>query len=56
MLYFEKDSYFLEAEVLGRVPPTEVDHELLWLSIEDASAILKHDSHRWALQNAKSKR
>jgi len=48
--YFEKDSYFLEAEVVGRVPPTEMDHELLWLSIEEASAILKHDSHRWALQ------
>lgn len=53
--YFEKDSFFLEAEIVGHVPPTELDHELLWLSVDDASAILKHGSHRWALQRASGK-
>lgn len=53
--YFEKDSYFIEAEVVARVPPTELDHELLWLNLDDASAILKHNSHRWALRLADGK-
>ena len=50
--YFEKDSFFFEAEVVAHVSPTELDHQLLWLNLEDASAILKHGSHRWALQKA----
>ena len=50
--YFEKDSFFLEAKVVGHASPTEIDHELLWLTLDDASAILKHDSHRWALRLA----
>lgn len=50
--YFEKDSYFIEADVVGQVTPTELDHELLWLSAEDAIAKLTHESHRWAVRRA----
>lgn len=33
-----------------RVPDAE--HELLWMKVEDAIAVLKHEYQRWAVQNA----
>ena len=48
--YFEKDSFFFESDVVGRVGRTELDHELLWLKPEDAIAKLSHESHRWAIR------
>jgi 8-oxo-dGTP diphosphatase len=47
--YFEKDSFFIEADVVGHAAQTELDHELLWLKAEDAIAKLSHESHRWAI-------
>jgi 8-oxo-dGTP diphosphatase len=49
---FEKESVFVEAVVVGRTPPTEPDHELVWLSPAEASARLSHESHRWVVQRA----
>ena len=51
--YFEKDSFFLEADVVSHVQPSELDHELLWLRAEDAMARLTHESHRWAISRLK---
>jgi 8-oxo-dGTP pyrophosphatase MutT (NUDIX family) len=30
----------------------EADHTLLWLSLDDASRLLSHESHRWAVAEA----
>jgi 8-oxo-dGTP diphosphatase len=49
-LYFEKDSYFIEAEVVGQATQTELDHHLLWMTAEQAEQALSHGSHRWAVQ------
>ena len=48
--YFEKDSFFIEAVIVGHEAPTELDHELHWMIAEKAMAALTHGSHRWALQ------
>jgi 8-oxo-dGTP diphosphatase len=48
--YFEKDSIFMASEILSRVPPIEVDHELTWLTLPLAMQALTHGSHRWALE------
>lgn len=45
----DKVSVFFDAVVTGRVPATEPDHELVWLSSADAIARLSHKSHRWAV-------
>ena len=50
--YFEKVCYFLEAGIIGTVQPEEADHELLWLSLDQAVACLLHEAHRWALEGA----
>jgi 8-oxo-dGTP diphosphatase len=48
--YFAKECHFLEAAIMGTVPPEEDDHELLWLSLDQAVACLLHESHRWVLE------
>ena len=50
--YFEKDSFFIEAEIVGQGPPTELDHELIWMRADAAREVLSHGSHRWAVQRA----
>jgi len=52
--YFEKDSFFIEAVIVGHEAPTELDHELHWMIAEKAGEALTHDSHRWALQRVVS--
>ncbi len=47
--YFEKICDFVEAELIGTVAPLEDDHELNWLSLEQALDSLSHESQRWAL-------
>ena len=47
--YFEKICEFVEAELLGSEVALEADHELLWLSLDQAQASLTHESHRWAV-------
>jgi 8-oxo-dGTP diphosphatase len=48
--YFAKECHFLEAVIVGTVQPEEDDHELLWLSLDQAVASLLHESHRWILE------
>jgi len=50
--YFEKDSFFIEAEIVGQGVQSELDHELLWMSADGAREALSHGSHRWAVQRA----
>jgi 8-oxo-dGTP diphosphatase len=50
--YFEKDSFFIAAEIVGRGAQTELDHELLWMIADSAREALSHGSHRWAIQRA----
>ena len=47
--YYEKDSIFLTAQVIGSTTASESDHQLLWLSPEKAIETLSHGSHRWAV-------
>lgn len=51
-IYFEKDSFFLQAEIAGHAKKTELDHELLWLFPQQAISVLTHASHAWAVQKA----
>jgi len=50
--YFEKDSFFIEAEIVGHGPQSELDHELVWMSADSAGDALSHGSHRWAIHRA----
>jgi len=52
--YFEKDSFFLQADIAGSAEKTEADHELLWLSPLQAISVLTDGSHRWAVQKVSS--
>lgn len=41
---------FYEVEITGELgQPTEPDHTLVWLSIEEAAKKVRHDSHAWAI-------
>jgi 8-oxo-dGTP diphosphatase len=48
--YFEKICDFLSAEIVGVTTPTESDHEVLWVTPDQACSMLLHESHRWAVQ------
>jgi 8-oxo-dGTP diphosphatase len=48
--YYEKDSVFIEANVVGGTSPLEPDHQLLWLDADNTISALSHGSHRWAVQ------
>jgi hypothetical protein len=39
----------VEADLEGTEAPLEPDHELVWLSHDQAQASLSHESHRWAV-------
>jgi 8-oxo-dGTP diphosphatase len=50
--HFRKRGTFFLATVLGRPGAGEPDHELVWLSPQDAVAMLLHKSQRWAVTEA----
>ena len=50
--YFEKDSFFIDAEIVGQGASIELDHELMWMVADRAKEVLTHGSHRWAIQRA----
>lgn len=52
---FEKQSTFLEADVIGFCSPSEGGHELVWLSIDQAIETLSPESHRWAVERLTEK-
>lgn len=47
--HFVKHSHFYLASILGRSQPTEPDHELLWLAVDEARERLRDGSQRWAI-------
>ena len=47
--YFVKRSTFYRACVVGLATASEPDHELVWLSTEEAEQKLSHGNHRWAI-------
>jgi 8-oxo-dGTP diphosphatase len=49
--YRKRCSFFL-AEVVGVTGAGEPDHELVWMSPEDAVMLLRHGSQRWAVSRA----
>jgi 8-oxo-dGTP diphosphatase len=48
-MFFEKVCEFVDAELVNMVAPTELDHELLWLNLDQALDVLFHEAHRWAV-------
>ena len=46
--YFEKICDFLQAQIVGITAPSEPDHQILWVTPEQACAMLLHESHCWA--------
>ena len=55
-MYFRKRCTFFDVRVEGsaETPATEPDHQLAWLSLPEALAQLRHESHRWAVTIATS--
>jgi 8-oxo-dGTP diphosphatase len=47
---FEKQSAFLEADIVGFCTPSQDGYEFVWLSIAQAIETLSHESHRWAVE------
>jgi 8-oxo-dGTP pyrophosphatase MutT (NUDIX family) len=45
----EKASVFFEGVIVGTTTAAEPDHELAWLSPDEAIARLAHKSHQWAV-------
>jgi 8-oxo-dGTP pyrophosphatase MutT (NUDIX family) len=50
--HYRKRCTFFLGEVIGTSGTGEPDHELLWLSPQDAMAMLLHESQRWAVSEA----
>jgi 8-oxo-dGTP diphosphatase len=47
--HFAKYSTFYRATIVGTATASEPDHEMVWLTPEQAQGQLTHESHRWAL-------
>jgi 8-oxo-dGTP pyrophosphatase MutT (NUDIX family) len=50
--HYRKRCTFFLAQIIGRHGGSELDHELVWLSPQDASTMLPHESQRWAVAEA----
>ncbi len=50
--HYRKRCEFFVAEVVGTATSIEPDHELMWLSPDRALTELRHESQRWAVQQA----
>jgi 8-oxo-dGTP pyrophosphatase MutT (NUDIX family) len=48
--HFRKRCAFFLAEAIGHCTRRETDYQLMWLSIEEAKARLRHKSQRWAVE------
>src|ERR1700739_2554901 len=46
--YFEKIFDFLQSKIVGMTAPTETDHQVLWVTPDQACTLLLHESHCWA--------
>ena len=47
--HFEKRSTFLDVSVSAAGAGSEADHELVWITPQEAITQLAHPSHRWAV-------
>ncbi|MEO8649274.1 MAG: NUDIX domain-containing protein [Acidobacteriota bacterium] len=54
--HFRKRCSFFSGMFVGDCEPVEVDHELVWLSDQDARTFLTHQSQLWAIQTYLEKR
>lgn len=53
-IYIEKASVFMRASIeRAGLPPTETDHELIWLTREAAADAMTHASQAWVLRGLK---
>jgi 8-oxo-dGTP diphosphatase len=51
--YFEKPSVFLRAVIeSANMSPSELDHDLLWVSSRAAADDMTHESHAWVVRTA----
>ena len=50
--YYRKRCVFFLAEIVEKLGAGEPDHELRWLSSEEAAVKLLHESQRWAVNEA----
>ena len=50
--YYRKRCAFFSAELIGRDEGGEDDHRLLWMSVEEAARLLRHQSQVWAVSEA----
>jgi 8-oxo-dGTP diphosphatase len=49
--HFEKRSTFVDARQCGsHLPGREADHELQWMTPQQAITLLSHPSHQWAVE------
>jgi 8-oxo-dGTP diphosphatase len=47
---FEKPSTFFEADLTAVGTAQELDHELVWMNLQQAIDALCYESHRWAVR------
>ena len=50
--HYRKRCWFFRASVIGTAEPSEADHELRWMQVEEAVRALSHESQRWAVREA----
>jgi 8-oxo-dGTP diphosphatase len=50
--YYRKRCVFFIAELIGHKERRETDHDLVWMSSEDAICQLHHQSQTWAVMQA----
>jgi 8-oxo-dGTP diphosphatase len=51
--YFKKVGHFYRATLAGQIcEPTEVDHALVWCSLDESLAILAQEFQAWAIRQA----
>jgi 8-oxo-dGTP diphosphatase len=50
--YYRKRCAFFSAELIGHNESAEADHKLVWMTAEEATTQLRHQSQRWAVSAA----
>lgn len=51
-IYYRKRCSFFLATVMAMCGGGEGDHELMWVTVEEAVIVLRHESQRWAVLSA----
>jgi hypothetical protein len=53
--HFRKRCTFFVGEVIDSSGTGEPDHQLMWLPAQEALAMLRHESQRWAVAQAQAR-